>query len=91
MLAHQVVEVAVAALRDVPVGARIPQGAVTLEVGLADGPRVWDAEPLGGQQEGTEGERVARVLVLEDLDERVDVEGREGPIPRETGGVVAYV
>jgi hypothetical protein len=46
VLAHQVVEVAVAVLRDVAVGTRIPKGTVTLQICLADGPCVGDSEAL---------------------------------------------
>ena len=67
VLAHQVVEVAIAVLRDVPVRARVAHGAVALEVRLAYRPRVRDAEALRRSQERAERERVARVLVRDDL------------------------
>jgi hypothetical protein len=67
VLAHQVVEVAAAALRDVPVGAPVAQRAVALEVRLAYRSCVRDPEALCGDQKGTEGERVVWVLMGEDL------------------------
>lgn len=67
MLAHQVVEVAVVALGDVSVGARVAHGTVALEVGLTYRARVRDAESLRGEQERAERERIVRVLVFDDL------------------------
>lgn len=67
VLAHEVVEVAVVALRDMAVRARVAHGAVALEEGLACRPCVRDAESLRREEERAEGELVTRVLVLDDL------------------------
>ena len=56
VLAHQVVEVAVAALHDVPVRACAAHGAVALEIRLAYRPRVRDAEALRREKERAERE-----------------------------------
>ena len=67
VLAYEIVEVAIIALCDVTVRARIAHGAVTLEIRLAYWPCVRDAEALRGEEEGAKGERVAGVLMRNNL------------------------